>query len=261
MAWRRYAAVCAWLLLLPAHALASAWPQAAGHTEIIASLEPGGANHAYDASGEATAIRPQWDQTDAYIYIDQGLSSRLSLTGRVNFKAYDTGDTRFTGLSSVELGARYALHHGNVYVVSVGASLEGLGKGRRNDFDDLFGRQGTDAELRLYVGRNLRLMKTSAFLDLQAARKFRQYNPDQWRVDATLGLRPSVRWMVLAQAFAGRTDRNAAYEAEWVNAELSLVRRLDLKHDAFVQMGVRRTVLGRNVPEVTALTMSLWRRY
>ncbi|MGN6421752.1 MAG: hypothetical protein ACTHLA_00425 [Asticcacaulis sp.] len=243
------------------HAQAAAWPQKPAHTEIIISLEPGAAHRAFDAAGAADAGLAKWSQTDAYVYIDRGVTSRLSLTGKVNFKAYDTGDTHFSGLSSVEFGGRYALHDDQDYVLAAGASLEGLGKGRRDDFDTLFGRQGTDAEVRVYFGKNIRLFHQTAFLDLQAARKLRQYNPDQWRVDATLGVKPSAHWMVLAQAFAGRADRQAGYEVEWVNAKLSVARSLGERQQTFVQVGLRRTIAGRNIPQVTALTVSLWRRY
>lgn len=119
------------------HAQAAAWPQKPGHTEIIVSLEPGAAHRAFNAAGAADANLAKWSQTDAYIYIVRGVTSRLSLTGKVNFKAYDTGDTHFSGLSSVEFGGRYALHDGQDYVLAAGASLEGLGKGRRDDFDTL----------------------------------------------------------------------------------------------------------------------------
>lgn len=123
-----------------------------------------------------------------------------------------------------------------------------------------FWRQGTDAEVRVYFGKNIRLVHQTAFLDLQAARKLRRYNPDQWRVDAILGVKPSARWMVLAQAFAGRADRQAGYEVEWVNVKLSVARSLGERQQTFVQVGLRRTIAGRNIPQVTALTVSLWRR-
>jgi hypothetical protein len=255
--WLAFALV----LMSASSAEAAAWPQKPGHTEIIVGVEPGAANRAFDASGGVGAALPKWDQTDAFAYIDRGVTARLSLTTKLNFKAYDTGDTHFSGLSSVEFGGRYALHDAEDYILSAGLSLEGLGRGRRNDFDDLFGRQGTDVDVRVYYGKPLRLAHMNAFLDLQAARKLRQYNPDQWRVDATLGVKPSSHWMALLQAFAGRTDRQAGYETEWLNGEVSLARSFGQKQQTVVQVGLRRTVAGRNVPQVTALTMSLWRRY
>ena len=248
-------------LIGAAQAEAAAWPQKPGHTEIIFSLEPGSARRAFNAEGVADAALAKWDQADSSVYVDYGVTPRLSLTGKMNFKAYDTGDTHFSGLSSVELGGRYALHDSENYVLAAGASLEGLGKGRRDDFDTQFGRQGTDADLRIYFGKNVRLIHQDAFLDLQAARKLRQHNPDQWRVDATLGVKPSARWMVLMQAFAGRVDRQAGYEVDWVNAKLSVARSFGAHQQTFVQLGLRRTIVGHNIPQVTALTVSLWRRY
>ena len=68
------------------------------------------------------------------------------------------------------------------------------------------------------------------------------------------------RW-VLMQGFAGRADKQAGYAVAWLNGEVSLVRGFGAHSQTCVQLGVRRTVSGRNVPQVTALVASLWRRY
>ncbi|MDI7774615.1 hypothetical protein [Asticcacaulis sp. EMRT-3] len=244
-----------------AGAWAAAWPEDPGHSEIIASFEPGSASRGYDATGHADAPLDNWRQTEASLYIDHGVTSRFSLATKLNFKVYNTDNIKFSGLSSLEIDGRYALHVGNDYVLAVGAGLEGLGKGRRSDYDNLFGRQGTDLDLRIYLGRNFRIARTPAFIDLQAARHIRQFNPDEWRLEGTLGLKPSPRWMVMAQVFSGRADRQNGYQAQWLNTELSVVRSLGASQKTSLQLGLRQTTAGRNVPRVNAFIVSLWRRY
>jgi len=253
------AALC--VAALPMGAWASAWPQQRGHTEIIASFEPGWAGKAFDAHGRANQSLGGWTQDEASLYVDQGITARMSLTAKINLKAYDTSGSQFSGLSSIEIGARYAIHAKSDYVLAVGGSLEGLGRGRRNDFDSLYGRQGTDADLRLFFGKNLRLAGEDAFVDLQGARHIREYNPDEWRMDATLGLKPSLRWMLMAQAFAGRADSEDGYRTQWLNAQLSVVRNFGPRQQTALQLGIRQTLGGLNVPQAKALIVSLWRRY
>jgi hypothetical protein len=124
----------------------------------------------------------------------------------VNYRNYTTDSEQFSGLSSIEIGERYTLKRSNDFVFAVGASIEGLGKGRRTDFD-VSAKGGTDYDLRAYAGRSFKLLGKPSFIELQAARHVRQYEASQWRVDATLGVKPAPKWMVMAQVFSGRADK------------------------------------------------------
>lgn len=247
------------LVFLPGAALAGAWPQAPGATQVITTYEPASADGSYDAGGHRIALS-NWKQSNLTLFIDRGVSQRFTFTAKLNLQDYRIASTHFSGLGSVEAGGRWTVHKGKTFVFALGASIEGLGKGRRSDFD-LSTRTGTDYDLRAYAGKSFRIGGTDAFVDLQVARHPRQYQADQWRVDATLGLKPSPRWMILAQAFAGQTDRQAWGQARWVNSEVSLVRSFGPKQTLALQVGFRQTTAGRNVPAVRALVVSLWRRF
>lgn len=251
-------AVCAWLL--PVGAMAGAWPQAPGATQLIVSLEPGEAGRAYDASGDPTIPLTAWSENNATLFIDHGVSQHFTITGKVNFQDYKTATDRFSGLGSIELGGRWTVHKADDYVLAFGVSAEGLGKGRRNDFDTT-ARQGTDYDLRAYFGKSFRVRGVDAFVDLQAARHLRQYEAGQWRIDATLGLKPSARWMVLAQVFSGETDRRTWGRAAWLNSQVGIVRNFGARQEMSLQLAARRTVAGENVPAVNAVVLSLWRNF
>jgi hypothetical protein len=249
------------LFFIPSWACAAAWPQAPGQTQFIVSYEPSSASTQFDAHGKATVPLGKWDQTGLSVYVDRGLTERLSLTAKINFQDYRTVSTRFSGLGSVEVGARWTVHKGNDFVFALGASAEGLGKGRRSDFDDPATKPGTDYDVRAYFGKSFKLGSSEAFVNIEAARHLRQYDADQWRVDSTLGIKPSPRWMLIAQSFAGQTDKLAGSQARWNNVQLSVVRHFGPHQETSLQLGIRQTVSGRNVPKANALVLSLWKTF
>ncbi|HVZ30548.1 MAG TPA: hypothetical protein VG839_09155 [Asticcacaulis sp.] len=242
-------------------ACAAAWPQAPGQTQWIVSYEPSTADTQFDGHGRANIPLGTWDQTDVSIYADHGLTKRLSLTAKINFQDYKTVSTHFSGVGSVEIGARWTVHKGEDFVFALGASAEGLGKGRRSDFDAPGAKAGTDYDLRAYFGKGFKLGKRDAFVNIEAARHLRQYDTDQWRVDSTFGLKPSSQWMILAQSFAGQTDKLAGSQARWNNVQLSLVRSFGPHQKTSLQLGARQTVTGRNVPRANAVVLSLWKTF
>lgn len=237
---------------------AAAWPQPAGHTQIISSLEPGSARWAYDGSGGKSVALTRWDQTDAAIYLDHGVSPRFSVTAKLNFKAYQTDSLRFSGLGSLELGGRWAVHHGDDYVLALGAGVEGLGHGRRSDFDTAV-QQGADYDLRAYLGKSFIWGEHNSFINIEGARHLRAHEASQWRLEGTFGLKSTRnQGMVMFQAFAGQTDPRAGFRSQWLSIEASVVRPVG---PASLQVGLRQTVAGKNVPAVTALAVSLWRNF
>jgi len=248
--WAALAALC-----VAGTAHAGAWPQAPGATQVIIGYEPAAAKHGWDANGQQVPLG-NWREQSASVFVDHGVTPHLTVTARVTYKDYHTDFDRFSGLSSIELGGRWTVRRTDKAVFALGGSVES-GKGRRSDFD-VSTRQGTDTDLRAYYGENFRFHGIEAFADIQLARHLRQYDADQWRADVTYGLKPSPKWLLLGQVFAGRTDRRAWGRAEWANAQFSAVRDFG---PLCVQMGWRRTLYGRNVPVVNALIVGLWRSF
>ncbi len=257
--WLRLAALAV-CLMLPSVAQAGAWPQPNGDTQLIVTYEPGKADEGFDASGNKTIVLDTWKQNNLSLFVDHGVSEHLTLTAKVNYRDYTVGAESFSGLSSIEAGGRWTLKRSDNFVFALGATVEGFGKGRRNDFD-MTNKGGTDYDLRAYAGKSFRLLGKDAFVDLQAARHLRQYEANEWRVDATLGVKPSPEWMVMAQVFAGRTDKASWGHADWANTELSVVRSFGPQRQTSVQLGLRQTAVGRNVPAVHAVVLSLWKTF
>jgi len=248
------------LAFLPVTAWAGAWPQPKGETQVIASFEPGMADLGFDDGGGKTIALGDWQRTELSASGEYGLNARLTLTAKVNLRDYHTEFTDFSGLTSVEIGGRWTIRRTDGFVLAAGATVEGLGQGKRSDID-IGMRGGTDTDLRLYFGNNFKLLGKPAFSDIQVARHLRQYEADQWRIDVTLGLKPSRDWMILGQVFSGETDRQTWGQAQWTNSQVSVVRYLGLRRRTALQLGLRQTVAGRNVPAVRALVMGVWKTF
>jgi len=242
-------------LCMAGTARAGAWPQVPGATQVIASYEPASADQGWDAGGNKVPLGKWTDQSEM-LFVDHGVTEWLTVTARLTYKTYRTDVSRFSGLSSMEFGGRWTVRHTDRDVLAFGASVEG-GKGRRSDFD-LTARQGTDTDLRIYAGHNFRFHGIDGFSDIQIARHLRQYDANQWRLDMTYGLKPSPKWMLLGQVFAGESDRQSWGRVQWANAQVSAVRNFG---PVGVQLGWRRTLYGRNVPQVNALIVGLWRDF
>lgn len=247
-------------MIVPCWAHAGAWPQEKGDTQVIISYEPGHAYDAFDASGSKNRAFNTWKSDETSVYVDHGVTGRLDLTAKVNYRDYTTDDENFSGLSSIEVGARWTLKRTKDSVFALGVSVEGLGKGKRSDVD-IGAMGGTDYDLRAYAGRNFKFLGKPAFIDLQAARHLRQYESSQWRVDATIGVKPAQKWMVMAQVFAGQTDKESWGHAAWANSEVSVVRSFGAQQHTSLQVGWRQTTAGRDVPQVKALVVSLWKTF
>ncbi len=241
-----------------APALAGAWPQEKGRAQLITSLEATTATSAYDGDGDLTIPLDVYSQTDATFYAQYGLTERLTLTGKTGYQSYETEFESFSGLASVELGVRYNLIQTPRSVFSIGASVEGLGDGRR-DATDITGQAGTDAEARLLYGRNTQLFGYPAYLNVEWAYRQRSQAPDQTRLDATVGLKLNRGWMAMAQVFAGQTERtDDGYQGRWVNTQLSVAKSFGANT---VQVGWRKMVSGRYVPDKNTLIVGLWRDF
>ena len=253
-------AILAVCLMFPCGARASAWPQTKGETQVIVSSEAGSADSGFDISGDRSITLDQWRQNNLSVFVDHGLTRRLTLTAKVNYRDYTTGMASFSGLSSIEAGGRWTLKRTDNSVFALGATVEGFGSGKRNDYD-VTAKGGTDYDLRAYAGKSFKLLGRPAFMDLQGARHLRQYEANEWRIDATLGIKPSPKWMLMAQVFAGRTDKADWGYAAWTNTELSVVRNFGPHRQTSVQLGLRQTLAGRNIPAVHAVIASIWKTF
>lgn len=258
--WRRI--ICASLIwAAPSVVFASAWPQGDGKAELIVKAEVASADDRFDASGDKAVYVGSWEEKTVSFHFDYGLTEKLSVVAKANVQDIQTETENFSGLGSVEIGIKAVVHQTDNTVVSVSVSAEGLGRGRRDDFETT-GNKDADLELRGYVGHGFSVAGNPAFVDAQLARRAGGGDrADQWRADLTLGFEPSPQWIVMAQVYAGQTEELAGFQAKWVNAEFSAVYFFGPAEDLGVQFSVRQTLAGENVPQVKGIGIGLWKRF
>lgn len=225
-----------------------------GRTQVIAKYERTRADQGFNPDGVLVSVGPRRDELLS-VFVEHGVTPRLTLQGKVGVTRGRDRWVDYEGRGPIEAGVRWTVRRDDrsSLAVYVGAGEAGAG---RNAGYATPGQGSLDLEARVLYGRSGVWRGREVFVDLQAARLKRQGLADETRVDATLGVRPAKRWLLLAQTYAGRTDRGEV-SARWVKTEISVVREFG---DWSLQAGWRDTASGREVVRDRGMLLSLWRR-
>lgn len=257
---RRRGAAFLLLFCAPAYSTyAGAWPEPAGETQAIFKYEGSMASSAFDPSGARVAI-PHLRDDSLSLFVEHGLTDRLTLQAKAALTGGEDQYVHYSGRGPVELGLRYALIDNPKGVLSVYIGAVSAGVGRNAGYAPPHAGDG-DVELRVLAGRNATLWGKPLFGEVQVARLFRRGLQDETHVDATLGWKPSPRWLVLTQLYAGRADpggSNGPTAPEWAKLEASVVRHLGRWS---LQAGWREAVWGHETPAERGPVIGVWRRF
>jgi hypothetical protein len=236
-------------------AWAGAWPMKDGEGLAILKYEDQKADTGFDPDGVEVAIAKRHDQTLS-LYGEYGLTDRLTLQSKTALTRGHDDFVDYEGLGAIELGLRYAVLHTDRSVVSLylGATRDGVG---RNAGYAAPGQGDMDLEARLLAGTSGQWRSLRGFAELQVARLKRNGLADETRVDATAGLRPTPRWLLMVQTYAGQADSEPV-RSRWCKSEISLTRDLG---EWSVQAGWRQAVLGRETPADHGPVLAVWRRF
>lgn len=248
--------------LSPAAAHASAWTQPQGQGQIIVTGVYSNSDKGFDTDGDSVDI-DDYTKIEAYALIEYGVTDDLTVMATPSFShvEVDSGDET-TGLGYTEIGARYRLAHGGSGVLSVQGSFRIPGKKRRDSIAQI-GATDSEIDLRALAGTGFKLGSREGFLDVQGGYRIRNGGPpNEFRLDATIGLRPAEKLLVLAQSFNVRSDgdgRGIFTRYRYSNLYLSAVYDVDPKWS--IQFGGLATVSGRNALRERGLLAGLWRKF
>lgn len=236
-------------------AWAGAWPMKDGEGLAILKYEGQKADKGYDPNGLEAPIAPRHDETLS-IYGEYGLTDRLTLQTKAALTRGHDNFVDYEGLGPIELGLRYALLHTDRSAVSLylGATKDGVG---RNAGYAAPGQGDMDLEARLLAGTSRQWGKAQGFAELQVARLKRSGLADETRIDATLGLRPTPRWLLMIQTYAGKAESEPV-GSRWRKREVSATRDLGAWS---LQAGWRQTLSGRETPIDHGPVLAVWRRF
>jgi|TARA_R110002096_G_scaffold23867_1_gene75693 hypothetical protein len=243
-------------------ALAGAWPQPKGETEVIISVTQALAHRTFDQTGNAVS-RGRFKKVEIQVYVEHGLTDRVTLVGEVARSTDKTEafDRQFTDTEfrRVELGARAHLFTWDETLYSLDA-LAILNTSSAGD-DPAASQSGDmDYEVAVSTGAPVMFMGLFGFSAQRFAYRYRPgIRPAVASADATLGLNWGPDWMTLLKSNTeysiGRTPSPQGHY--WSSkAELSVVHRL--QPGFAVEVGTFRTFVGRNVLKETGLKLAFW---
>jgi protein XagA len=252
------------ILALPVKALAGAWTWEEGHGQLLMTATPSTATEVFDGQRNLVST-PRYNKFEFQTLFEYGLTDRFTVIVGPGFQHVDIAapiDAKRTGIGFTDLGGRYRFLQGENWVVSGQAVVRVPGT-----FDTgnpaAIGNNGTEVDLRALFGLTFTLAGMPAFLDLEVAQRYRTNGPpDEFRFDATLGLRFLPQWLLLAQFFnviseGARPPVFPSYD--YSKIQLSVVYEID-KHWA-VQGGGFSTYSGRNALQENGLLLGAWYRF
>lgn len=253
-------ALLACILAAPAHA--SAWPQPQGEGQVIVTGVHSHSDKGFDAAGNTVDIN-DYDKTEAYVLVEYGVTEDLTVLATPSFShvTVDRGD-KSSGPGYTELGARYRLASSDDTVLSVQGSFRIPGKKRRDSIAQI-GATDSEIDLRALAGVSFKLGGKDGFVDFQPGYRIRNGGPpNEFRYDATFGIRPAPKLLLLAQSFNVISDGDGSgifKRYRYSNLYASAV--YDVAPKWSLQAGVLGTVAGRNSLRERGFLVGLWRRF
>lgn len=246
-------------LLTGGPAAADAWTRARGEGLAILKFEDMRADRGFDPDGDLADLPARRRDTTASMFAEYGLTDRLTFRFKGEWQSGEDAFVDYDGRGPLEIGVNWQVWRDDRTAVALYGGVADGGEGRNAGYAPP-GVGARDWEVRASVGRSFAGFRqsglpTGTFVEVQAARRFREGLPDETRIDATVGAHFGEDWMVLGQAFGGRTETG---DARWLSLEASVVRRFG---DWSLQAGWRRAVAGRETPESQGPVVAIWRRF
>jgi protein XagA len=184
----------------PACAFAGAWTQPQGQGLMIETL------WGFDGVGAPWGDQPgvKQNRADLQTYAEYGLNDQWTIFGQMAIERYELSrpeSSLYAGLDYSELGVRAKLWSAGDWVVSSQATV--FAPGARNSASPAqAGNTGWAAEGRMLAGANFALGSTPGFFNLELGYRLRTLGPpDEWHMDATVGLKPWPGVILMLQDF------------------------------------------------------------
>jgi hypothetical protein len=252
-------------LLAAPRAQAGAWVMGKGEGQAITTLSLYRSDGGFDDQGQPVPAA-RYRRTEIATYLEYGLTHRLTIGFQPRYKWTSTGvgalRSEGKSLGDLDVFARRHLFTAGAWVGAVQglikfptyerSRLPAPGNGRR------------EYELRLAMGRNIKIAWPSDFIDAEFAyRRGTRGLADQIRAEATIGLRPSSRLMILVKGYRtvsqGLGDGLPGSSYDLDRLELSGVLRLT--RSVSLELGAGRDLSGDRVGLGRTVNLGLWLRF
>ncbi len=245
--------------------MAGAWVKEPRSAEIISMISVHSAHFAYDQFGKPS-VKLNFSKQEMSLYGEYGLYPNLSLVGRfamqnISLSRQNVLETN-EGLGASKVAIKRKLPNFGSWVFSaqIGVSIPGAVE---NGLDLRLGEGNLEWSIKGLAGRAFTVMDTNGFIDVQVSREFRSnYIPNEWHVDATIGLYPTKKIMTMVQVFSlygDQAKRAGTRTLSLTRVQGSFVYFLNEKNG--VQVYVSTPIFGKNLIADRAFGIAYWRRF
>lgn len=242
---------------------ASAWTLPKGQGQLLVTGVYSHSDRGFDANGRTIDI-PDYDKQELYLLGEYGVTDDLTLIAAPSFRhvGIQGANDDTTGLGYTELGARYHVTGGTNWVGSIQATARIPGARRR---DSLAQVGSTDAEydVRALGGASFSIGRMPGFVDLEGGYRVRAGDPpNEFRADATLGIRPAKRvllYTLLSNSWSDGAGKGVFQAYRYHNAFVNAA--YDLNDHWSLQVGGLATVGGENALRERGATGGVWFRF
>jgi hypothetical protein len=208
---------------------------------------------------------PRYNKVEINDLFEYGVTDRLTLMFQPGLQHIDIAapyDASRTGLGYTDFGARYQFATGSDWVLSGQAVFEFPGTTNSSN-PAAIGYTDVQADFRLLYGHSFTLGAMPAFVDIEVAQHQRSAGvPDEFRVDATLGVRVLPRWLLLAQSFNVISEAPASPifgNYDYFKLQLSAV--YELTPTWSLQGGGFTAYAGHNALQENGLIFGVWHKF
>lgn len=275
LCWRAFLGAGPWALMTsflcgvvcsPWPAFAGAWTLPPGRSEFWTSTSIAAAGSAF-GPGYGRTDGANYRKVEQNVLFEYAARDGVTLLFGTQFLAVTvTGPQRaqYAGPGYTDMGARLRLLEGDNWVVSAQMVARAPGVGDAQS-PAATGYRDWEADVRLLAGGSFKLFGRPAFLDLEFAQRQRFGDPpDEFRLDATLGVEVAPGWLLMAQSFnvisegcgaAPDFDRSYAYYKAQIAGLVAV--------DAHLSVGLAgfTTLIARNFPQERGAVLAVRYRF
>lgn len=262
----KFGVVWAASLLFAATVDAGAWNQRAGEGQVISTSSWTHASQIFNDDYDAVPLRG-FTKTETRLYIEQGVTDWLTLVGNTGFQTlnFRDEDSRFDfdGLDDIEIGVQFDTHSRSGFATAIRLSFVLDSQLDNRAIDVLSG--GDQFELRGLIGQSRETLLGDFFYDAQLALRSKDFGKlDGAQAALTLGYKPNHRWLIMSQSYVNQAARDKVdgfIVPEQVQIDTHFSAARQYRPGRYIQLGVGRSVFGRNIVKERSVFMGLWTKY
>jgi len=249
------------LLSMPCQALAGAWTLDKNTGQIILTGTLSQANEVFD-SARQIASTPRYNKFELGPLLEYGFTDRFTFMLNPGFQHIDVAPPfsgSRTGQGYTDVGGRYKILEGDTWVFSGQVELNLPGTSQTAN-PAAIGYTDTEVDVRALFGKSFTINGLASFIDLEIAERFRFGDPpDEFRFDATFGVRLNPQWQLLAQTFSVFSEGagTGPFFTSYDYHKLQLSAVYNITPNFAIQVGGFTTFSGRNALQENGLVTAI----